>query len=400
MDIPSRVTNHLKRICEPGSRPIGSAANHRVAAYIQEVFLTCGLVVHEQEFACPHWQLTRTELVVNGKLLQAEANTFSPPCDVTAPCVPVGTTQELESAVLTGRIALLYGELTKKRLEPKECKVYSPKRDQKIVRLLEEKNPQAIITVTPQMHAVVPVIEDWDLFIPSVTVSPHVGLQLMNVKQPVRVVVVSHREKSHGSNIIGTKGTQEKIVLCAHYDTKVKTQGAFDNGSGVAVLLTLAELLTQKELATNLEFIAFNDEEYNGLGDYEYVRHTSEFESIHTVINVDGVGQYLGSHTVTIMENSQALRDAVSSIKEKYPGIVWVDPWPQSNHSTFSRRGVPSIAVSSVGVDIAHSPLDTIEQISADKLTEVVMFITDIVDAIDDKPLDWFRKSKKEGFNK
>ncbi|KYK30652.1 MAG: hypothetical protein AYK19_18055 [Theionarchaea archaeon DG-70-1] len=365
MDISSRVTNHLKKICEPGSRPIGSAANHKAAAYIQEVFLTCGLVVHEQEFACPHWQLTRTELVANGKPLQAEANTFSPPCN-----------------------------------EPKECKVYSPRRDQKIVRLLEEKNPQAIITVNPQIHAVAPVIEDWDLLIPSVTVSPDVGLQLMNVKQPVRVVVVSHRDKSHGSNIIGTKGTRERIVLCAHYDTKVKTQGAFDNGSGVAVLLTLAELLTQRELATDMEFIAFNDEEYNGLGDYEYVRHTSEFESIHAVINIDGVGHFLGSHTVTIMENSQALRDVVSSTKEKYPGIVWVDPWPQSNHSTFSRRGVPSMAVSSVGVDIAHSPLDTVERISADKLAEVVMFITDIVDASDDKPLAWFRKSKKEGTDK
>lgn len=392
MDIPSRVMEHLKKICENGPRPVGSPANQKAAAYIQKEFLDLGLIVHEQEFTCPHWESSHAEIMVNGKPLQANPNIFSPPCDITALCTPVGTIHELESAVLTGKIALLYGDLTKKRLAPKENKVYNPERDQRIVQVLEDKTPSAIITVTPQRGDVTPVIEDWDFHIPSVTVSPDVGLHLMTVEPPVRLTIVSHRDTSSGSTIIGTTGGKERIVLCAHFDTKMDTQGAFDNGSGVAVLLTLAELFTHKGMSTGMEFIAFNDEEYNGLGDFEYVHRRNEFESIHAVINIDGVGQYLGSHSVTIMENSDAFKKAVSLIKEEYPRIVWVDPWPQSNHSTFSKRGVPSIAVSTVGVNIAHSPSDTIEWISPEKLTEVVLFIADIVDAIGDNPLNWFRK--------
>ena len=393
MDTLSKVAKHLAQMYKIGCRPVGSKANHKAAAYIQKTFLECGLTIKEQKFTCPDWHASNTTLLVDNTPLKAEANTFSPSCDVTAPCVPVQTIQELESVVLTDQIALLYGDLTKKSLAPKECKVYNPERDQKIIQLLEDKSPAAIITVAPQRGNVLSVIEDKDFKIPSATVSPGVGLHLLKNTQPVQLKIVSHCTKSCGSNIIGTKGTKERIVMCAHFDTKVRTPGAFDNSSGVAVLLTLAGLLAERSI--DVEFVAFNDEEYNGLGDYEYVRCRNDFESIRAAINIDGVGHVLGTHSVTIMENSKAFKKEVSSTKEKYPGIVWVDPWPQSNHSTFSERGVPSIAVSSVGVDVAHSPSDTIEWMDSEKLAEVVLFITDILDAIGNKPLGWFRKAKK-----
>ena len=393
MHIHSRVMDHLNTICENGPRLIGSPANKRAAAYIETVFRDCGLTVRNQEFTCPEWNALTTELVVDGTSLEAVVNAFSPSCDVTAHCVPVGTVQELESAVLTGRIALLYGDITKDRWIPLESKVCESESDRRIIQMLEERNPSAIITVAPHRGEPLPVIEDWDFHIPSVTVSLEVGLKLMRTKTPVTLVIVSNRSESEGSNILGTNSTRERIVFCAHYDTKVNTQGAFDNGSGVAVLLTVAELLT--EMSVPVEFVAFNDEEYNGLGDFEYAR-SSEFESIRTVINVDGVGHSLGTHTVTMMENSESYKKVVSSIKEKYPGIVWVKPWPQSNHTTFTRRGVPGVALSSLGLDIAHSTADTLEWMSADKLSEIVMFVADIVHAVEKYPLDWFRAPAKK----
>ena len=55
------------------------------------------------------------------------------------------------------------------------------------------------------------------------------------------------------------------------------------------------------------------------------------------------------------------------------PGVVRVDPWPESNHSTFSMRGVPSLAFSAVGIrHLAHTPADSIEQVSPAKVSEVI----------------------------
>ncbi len=46
-----------------------------------------------------------------------------------------------------------------------------------ILQLLEERRPAGIITINPTLHARWRLIEDFDLDIPSVTVSAYSGLQ-------------------------------------------------------------------------------------------------------------------------------------------------------------------------------------------------------------------------------
>ena len=76
----------------------------------------------------------------------------------------------------------------------------------------------------------------------------------------------------------------------------------------------------------------------------------------------------------------------VEGLVQPFPGLVWVDPWPQSNHSTFAMRGVPSIAFSSTGAwEIAHTPYDTIDKINLAKLREVVELVMQIINHLQDK---------------
>ena len=98
-------------------------------------------------------------------------------------------------------------------------------------------------------------------------------------------------------------------MICAHYDTRIDTPGAVDNGAGVAALLTLARLLTSRQLGIGLEFVAFSAEEYGGLCDSEYVRHSGdELGSVVAAVNIDGIGLTLGATTVAI--SSAELRRA------------------------------------------------------------------------------------------
>ena len=395
--LESEVVHHLNTLsAEIGPRPLGSQANHAAAEYITSVFDAAGLNVEELRFECPDWSHQQTVLEVGGERFTAAANMFSPSCDVTAAIVPVCTIAELEAAGLQGKIGLLYGELASSPLIPRNYQIYQPERDQKINVLLDSKQPAALITVNPNPDGLERIIADKDMPIPSATVPARVGLRLLDhAGESAHLRIVTQRQPGYSSHIIGTttSARPERIVLCAHYDTKIETLGAWDNGSGTAALLTLAGVLARQSLPVSLEFVAFSDEEYTGKDDEEYMRcRGDQLGTILTAINMDGIGQRLGTNSIMIVANSEAFQATVSEITRNYPGVVWVDPWPQSNHSTFAFRGVPALAFSSVAWNgRLHSPDDTVEWMSADKLNEVVSLVGAIVSAIADKPLEWTR---------
>ena len=400
MEVEAQLMQHLERLCvEIGPRPIGSRANHAAAEYIGNVFRQAGLEVEEQPYACRAWEHGETYLEMEGERIAADANAFSPPCDVSAATVAVGTVAELELAEIDGRIAILYGDLTKEPLSAKSW-FLKTERDGHIIQLLEHKKPAALITLQAETPYYGQGIEDWEFLIPSVTVSPTSGLALLRrCGATVHLRIDSRQAPGSSCNVVArTPGDDEaaRIVLCAHYDTKMDTPGASDNGGGVAVLLTLARALSQKKLKHGLEFIAFTGEEYLPIGDDEYLRRCGDrLERIVAAINLDGVGHYLGATSIMTVSSSDAFQQHLTELTKRYPGMVWVEPWPESNHSTFSMRGVPSVALSAVGSrGIAHYPADTVEGISPAKLAETASVVADLVEDLQDKTPAWCRTAK------
>lgn len=286
---------------EIGPRPVGSAANCAAGDYIASVFQNAGLQVEELRFDCPDWHHEETILEQGGERLAAGANTWSPPCDVTAPTVAACTLAELEAADLEGRIGLLYGELALSPLTPKNHTMYQIERDQKINGLLEAKRP--------------------------------------------------------------------------------------------AALLALANRLGGQSLPLGLELVAFNDEEYLGNDDREYMRHRGDrLDTVLAAINIDGIGQRLGTTSIMITAHSEPFQTLAADITRRHPGVTWVEPYPQSSHSTFAWRGVPSLAISSTPWSpFYHCPEDTVKWLSAGKLAEAVLLADDLVNALQNKPPDWTR---------
>lgn len=395
--IETKLTEHLVHIvAEVGARPAGSPANHAAAEYIGDVFRAAGLDVEGQRYECPAWQSGETRLELVDERLKAVANAFSPPCNVTAPVVPVCTVAELEAAELNGRIGLLYGDLTKAPLPAKSWFLAS-EQDLHVIHLLEKKAPAALITVQAKPGSLERLIVDWELPIPSATVGAKTGLALLRKNKPtVRLYIESERTPGWSCNVVGRKGRADrpKIVLCAHYDTTVDTPGATDNGAGTAVLLALAELLGPREHALGLECVAFSGHEYLPLGDDEYLRQGEDrFGQIAVAINFDAVGNAVGANSIASFTTSQQFQDHLTQLTQEYPGVVWVEPWPQSNHSTFAWRGVPSLAFSSaVGNNITHQRADTVDWVSTAKLAEVASLVADVVESLQDKSPDWTRE--------
>ena len=390
---------HVKHLAVTiGSRPIGSPANIAAANYISDVFKQAGLTLETQEFPCPDWTQEQTSLELNGDMLEAFANTFSPACNISAATIPVGTLAELASASVTGRILVFYGDMAQTELATKGG-IYVSERDRRIIEFLEEGKPAGIITINPTLHARWRLIEDFDLDIPSVTVTAHSGLKLLkNPGATVQMKIAVRRSPSHTANVVGRLGGEvpERIVFCAHYDSKVDTPGAYDNAAGVGVLLTLAEVLSQRKHRHTLEWIAFTGEEGAGLGDMEYARRTGDgFDQVSTAMNFDGVGPFTGTTTVASFVASQALEALIDEKIGNYPGVVRVEPWPASDHYIFYSHGTPSIAFTSRGIrDIYHTPSDTFEWISGEKLTEVIQLALDLIKVLDSEALSWSRPNE------
>ncbi len=350
-----QIDAHLRQLAvEIGVRPIGSAANHAAATYIQGVFEAAGFGVQAQRVACPAWTHFETQLRLNDGALPAVANAFSPACEIAAPLIAAGTLAELETLELRGRIVVLYGDLSKYPIVPHNYTFYNLERDQALNRRLIDQQPAAVLAVNLRPQNMIGLIEDWSLPVPSATVSAEAGRALL--QQPgatAYLKIATQSVPGYSANIVGQLGdlAAAHLVLCAHYDTKLDTPGALDNASGVAVMLAVAQHLAQQRLPLGLQCVAFTGEEYsNGEPDLEYLRLKGEhLHAVVAAINLDGLGYAIGSNTLTALAHSPAFQAQIEGLAKSYPGVQWVEPWPQSNHSTFAMRGVPSLALSSIG---------------------------------------------------
>ena len=371
------VLHHVKKLStEIGARPGGSPANWAAAHYIASVFRQCGMAVEMQDFACPAWEELGAWLCFEDAALPVAANAYSPSCLVTAPAIPVGTLEELAAADLRGKIAVVHGDLVRSPLPPKAWMFKGPD-ETRAVELLEEKEPTAIITVQAHPGSLERLIEDGDLCIPSATAPAHVGQLLLNhAGEMIRLRIDSRRTPGSTANVVGRLhgACREQLVICAHYDTKIDTPGATDNASGVAAMLALAERLCREDQPFSLEFVAFTNEEYLPIGDDEYVRRRAEsFGRIVAALNFDAVGLAAGQNTVAGFNLAPDTHDAVEQVVARYPDVAWVEPWPESNHSTFAFRGVPSLAFTARAVSPSyHLRTDTIDLVSPERLAEMV----------------------------
>lgn len=135
--------------------------------------------------------------------------------------------------------------------------------------------------------------------IPAASISREDGLAMLEaleggirVEARVRVEV----ERRSSQNIIAEKrGTATDggvVILGAHYDSVPKSQGAGDNGTGVAALVLMAQEIADAEFPFTLRFIFFGVEEIGLRGSRHYVESLTDAElrDIAAMLNFDAMG--------------------------------------------------------------------------------------------------------------
>ncbi|MBN1688922.1 MAG: M28 family peptidase [Candidatus Omnitrophica bacterium] len=82
-------------------------------------------------------------------------------------------------------------------------------------------------------------------------------------------------------NIAGSRRKNRQmpyLLIGSHFDAVPQSPGADDNASAVAAFLETARILSENELTENIEFVAFNLEEYSMIGSSSYARYLREKE--------------------------------------------------------------------------------------------------------------------------
>lgn len=293
---------HLGILCNSHPhRQVGSPGNHAATHHFAQTARKFGFHVEEVPFDCLGWDSGDRHLVAGGESYDFLISDYSLGCKLKAPLAVVSTLSELEAVDAGGKVLLVIGELAVEQLMPKNFSFYNPEHHQRIIALLEQKAPAAIIAATghnPELAGAVypfPLIEDGDFNLPVGYMKDVDGERLaLHAGEIVDLLIEARRYPNQASQVLARKGldTGRRLVFSAHIDSKAGTPGALDNAAGAIVLLLLAELLKDYDGQLPVELVPFNGEDnYSVAGQKLYLaRNEGHLQDVLVNVNLDGLG--------------------------------------------------------------------------------------------------------------
>ncbi len=390
-----KCISYLKTLCEEiPERSVGSKGNRQATSFLNKELSALGWKTKVSELDVIDWEDGGATLQVADQSFNVLVSPYSLGCSVQAPLIGVSSLEKLERQDISGKILLLYGDIAKEQLMPKDFVFYNPEEHQKVIALLEQMQPAAIISATSRNAALAggvypfPLIEDGDFDIPSVYMTEEEGRKLLScIGNPAMLQSRSTRIPARAYNVVARKGgnMDERIVISAHIDAKKGTPGAIDNATGIITLLLLAGLLKDYSGDRLLEIVAFNGEDYYGVpGQMDYIRkNQGHFKDIVLNINIDGAGYKEGKSAFSFFNLPEAMRALANDMLARFDGITEGIQWNQGDHSIFIQHGCPAIAVSSQwfiehidSQDITHTPKDNLDIVDCCKIVEIAEALT------------------------
>lgn len=210
-------------------------------------------------------------------------------------------------------------------------------------------------------------------------------------------------KKRTGNNVLGyiDNGAASTVILGAHFDhlgygedgnsmlrtgEKLIHNGADDNASGTAALITLAKMLKQsKQKSNNYLFIAFSGEEL-GLNGSKYFSDnpTIDLKSVNYMINMDMIGRLNDSTNVLTVGGygtSPQWSSVINLNDKKSPFIIKVDSsgTGPSDHQTFYRKEIPVLFFFTGLHTDYHKPGDDADKINYTGEMRIINYIRNIV---------------------
>ena len=325
-----RLSRTLADLAAIGDKRAGSPGGVASAAYILQRFRAAGLEDPCQEtFGFPAFALRGSTLRALDREVAHEAFAYSGCGSGTAPMVHVGTGEaaDYEGREVSGRVVLVERNVTFHR---------SAQYREAIAR-----GAAGLISVSHAPGNLVQIgtvgeAEDGLGAIPAVSVGEHDGRDLIAAARSstastalASIRVDAAVEPGIGRNVVGRlPGDAPALLIGAHHDTW--HAGSTDNGTGVAVLIELAEQLSRARRRRALAFVAYDAEELGLFGGYHFLRkHVIEAgQRFAAFLNLEIPGA--GTDDIRALAHTTALEEPLRStaLDELYPVFVGLETVP------------------------------------------------------------------------
>ena len=220
-----------------------------------------------------------------------------------------------------------------------------------------------------------------------------------------------------GNNVVAylDNGAANTVVVGGHYDhlgwgdvggslhahEKAIHNGADDNASGIAAMLRMAEILAERKVGTqnNYLFIAFSGEEMGLFGSKFFVNNpTVPLESINYMLNMDMVGRLNEERVLAInaVGTSPVWNDLLPNIKRGRLKIKTTDSGiGPSDHTSFYLKDIPVLHFFTGQHRQYHKPEDDVPLINFPGIYDVSEFLMAIIENLDEKGKIAFTKTKQ-----
>jgi hypothetical protein len=163
------------------------------------------------------------------------------------------------------------------------------------------------------------------------------------------------------------------IVLTAHLDTTKNSVGANDDGSGVAAILTIANITSKTHLNHTIKFVIVSGEEKGLFGSFDYVKKTyKNNENIIANLNIDTIANSTFGNIIEIQtpDRSHWLYSYIDDVNQKYINFIdmkiQIGPHYPDDSQSFLDYGFDSLAFIQPNVFEypVHTPEDTLDKIN------------------------------------
>jgi aminopeptidase YwaD len=374
------IYNHIAELSK-NPRVAGTPGEKAAVDYIKDQFESYGYKTELQAFDIySYTEPSLIELRVDGMTFESGPSNFTYGIngEVTNELVYVGlgAPGDFEGKDVEGKIALIERgtySFTEKILNAAEAGAAA---------VIIYNNADGVINGT--------LGEPNDEYIPSLAITQGQGLALKERLDKGETVTATLKvegaktDQATSHNVVATKeatqkSTGELVLVGAHHDSVEGAPGANDDASGTATVLELARVFANAPIDTDIRFVTFGAEENGLLGSYEFVERMTEDDYNRTVgmFQMDMVGSKDAGPLIMYTDDGEKniVTDLGASAGARLSGTGEATPYGwegRSDHVPFAEIGLPAALFIHAPVEPwYHSPDDTLDKISLDKLKEV-----------------------------
>jgi aminopeptidase YwaD len=325
--LEARLSRTLHDLAAIGEKRAGTAGGAASAAYLLDRFRAAGLEdVHPGTFRFRAFALRHSSLRALRREIGHQALAYCGVGAAEAPLVHVGSGEpaDYDGRDVAGRIAVVERNVTFHRSAQ-----YREAVERGAVALVHVSHaPDNLV----QMGTIADP-EDGLGPIPAVSVGERDGRELIAAARGSgihgSISVDAQLEPASGSNVIGhLPGDGPSLLIGAHHDSW--HVGSTDNGTGIAVLLELAEQLSRAPRRRGVVVVAYDGEELGLFGGYDFLRkHVVERrERIAAFINLEIPGA--GADDIRAVAHTSGVEPTLraTALDELYPVFVGMEMVP------------------------------------------------------------------------